>query len=161
MNTENTKKSSVKILFRIAGFLKPFKKLLLLQILLNTIFSILSALTVVLIKPILELIFYGNSNKEKIVTSNDIFKNLNDSFFQFIYSIINSASTIDTLLNVSFLIISVFILKNIFKYLGAVVSSKLEEGIIKSIRDTIFAKITSLSVDFFPEVNRQFNINYN
>ncbi len=149
MNTENTKKSSFKILFRIAGFLKPFKKLLLLQIFLNTIFSILSALTVVLIKPILELIFYGDSNKEKIVASNDIFKNLNDSFFQFIYSIINSSNTIDTLLNVSFLIISVFILKNIFKYLGAVVSSKLEEGIIKSIRDTIFAKITSLSVDFF------------
>ncbi|HPU24288.1 MAG TPA: ABC transporter ATP-binding protein, partial [Candidatus Kapabacteria bacterium] len=35
------------------------------------------------------------------------------------------------------------------KYWNAVVMSKFEEGVIKSIRDKIFAKLTSLSIDFF------------
>jgi ABC-type bacteriocin/lantibiotic exporter with double-glycine peptidase domain len=54
-----------------------------------------------------------------------------------------------TLVNISILLIFVFIVKNIFKYLATVASVKFEEGIIKSIRDKVFDKLTSLSVDFF------------
>jgi len=149
MNKAKDTKSSISILVRVAKFILPFKKLLFLQIFLNTIFSFFSTLSVTLILPILELIF-GSNNNRTIVNTGNPFKDLSNNFFQFIFSLVNSdKGTIDTLFNISILIITVFTFKNIFKYLGAVVSTRLEEGVIKSIRDNIFTRLVNLSLDYF------------
>lgn len=149
MNKAKNSKSSISILIRVAKFILPFKKLLFLQIFLNTIFSFFSTLSVTLILPILELIFGSNNTKTIINTGNPL-KDLSNNFFQFIFSLVYSdKGTIDTLFNISILIITVFTFKNIFKYLGAVVSTRLEEGVIKSIRDNIFTRLVNLSLDYF------------
>lgn len=158
-NTEKQKSpSSVQNLVRIAGFVVPFKWLLLLQIVLNTIFSFLNTVSVTLILPILELIFSGRQAQTPHAPSTNPLNNITDSFFDFMYGLIGLKDEgADVLYKISALIIIVFALKNIFKYLSAVVSTKLEEGIIKSIRDKVFAKLTDLSVDFF-SINRQGNL---
>jgi len=149
MNKAKDTKSSINILVRVAKFILPFKKLLFLQIFLNTIFSFFSTLSVTLILPILELIFGSNNNRTIVNTGNPL-KDLSNNFFQFIFSLVYSdKGTIDTLFNISILIITVFTFKNIFKYLGAVVSTRLEEGVIKSIRDNIFTRLVNLSLDYF------------
>lgn len=149
MNKAKNSRSSISILIRVAKFILPFKKLLFLQIFLNTIFSFFSTLSVTLILPILELIFGSNNTKTIINTGNPL-KDLSNNFFQFIFSLVYSdKGTIDTLFNISILIITVFTFKNIFKYLGAVVSTRLEEGVIKSIRDNIFTRLVNLSLDYF------------
>ena len=148
--TEKEKVNSFKTLVRIAGFIKPFKWLLILQILLNTIYSFFTTLSVTLILPILQLIFKSPAATTQTVKSVNPIQNLSNDFFDTIFNFVKSNSgTLATLLNISFLIIFVFTVKNIFRYLGAVTSTKLEEGVIKSIRDKIFAKLMSLSVDFF------------
>jgi len=149
MNKAKDTKSSINILVRVAKFILPFKKLLFLQIFLNTIFSFFSTLSVTLILPILELIF-GSKNTKTIINTGNPLKDLSNNFFQFIFSLVYSdKGTIDTLFNISILIITVFTFKNIFKYLGAVVSTRLEEGVIKSIRDNIFTRLVNLSLDYF------------
>lgn len=148
MKSEKVQKSSVKTLVRVAGFIKPFKYLLILQIFLNTLFSILSTLSVTLILPILEIIF-GNKAQSVTTPTGNPLKDLSNSFFETIYKFIGSDNSQQALINISYLIISVFVLKNVFKYLSAVTTTKLEESIIKSIRDSIFSKLTLLSVDFF------------
>ena len=149
MNTEKTQNNSIKTLQRIAGFIKPLKYLLFLQIVLNTIFSALSTLSVTLILPILEILFGNNKAKVQVVSTGNVLKDMSNSFFEKIYLLVSSQDPYQSLLNISYLIISVFILKNIFKYFSAITSVRLEEGIIKSIRDKIFTKLTSLSVEFF------------
>lgn len=148
MKSDKEQNNSFKILSRVAAFIKPFKILLLLQIFLNAIFSILSTISVTLILPILEIIFGGKTRETSLTTGNPL-KDLSNSFFDMIYTLIGNENSYQSLINVSYLIIFVFTLKNIFKYLSAVTSTKLEEGIIKSIRDQIFSKLTHLSIDFF------------
>lgn len=157
MNSINNQTSSFKIILRVAGFIKKFKFLLFLQIVLNTIFSIFNTITFTLIYPILEIIF-SNSDSAKASTSivNPL-SNINDTFLIFITNLIDSPDKFTELLNISMLIVFVFLSKNIFKYLSGVVSTKLEEGVIKSVRDSIFQKLTSLSVDFFTK-NKQGNL---
>ncbi len=147
-SSEDEKINFAVLLKLIVQFIKPFKVLLLLTIILNGIFSFLNAISIGLVKPIFSIIF----NVENQVETEDLnfLENLQANFYDFIKQLISSEKGLDyTLLNLSFLIIFVFILKNFFKYLGSVYNVKLEEGIIKYIRDKVFSNLTSLSVDFF------------
>lgn len=132
----------------ILRFIKPFKTLLILTIILNGVFSFLNAISIGLVKPIFSIIF---SVESPVETNNlNFLEKLQANFYNSIQILISSDKGLEyTLLNLSFLIIFVFILKNIFKYLGSVYNVKLEEGIIKHIRDKVFSNLTSLSVDFF------------
>ncbi len=146
---KNDKSFNVAYLKRIFDFIKPFKWMLLLQVLLNIVFSALSTLSVTLILPIIKVIFYS---EEVLLNtkSTDPISDINTKFFSFVSGLVTGNNDKFTLLfNISLFIIFVFIFKNIFKYLGAIVSVKLEEGIIKSIRDKLFHKIITLPVEFF------------
>jgi subfamily B ATP-binding cassette protein MsbA len=157
MKSEKNSKNSYKILLRIVEFVKPFKLLLLLQIVLNAVFSALTTLSIALINPIIEIIFGGKPSIVKSPVGGNILENINNQFFSFINQLIKSNDPYQTLFNLSYLITAIFVLKNIFKYFSALTSTKLEEGVIKNIRDTIFTKITGLSVEFFSR-SRQGNL---
>lgn len=157
---ENTNKKlkgshQIKLLKRIAGFVKPFIPLLFLSIILNVIFSFFTAVSITVIKPIMEIITGSNFiSKAGINSAANPFESLKDSFFQIMRNIIlNPQDMYQTIINLCFFIIIIFILKNIFKYISSIVGVKLEEGVIKHIRDTLFKKITTLSIEFF--VKRQ------
>jgi len=138
-----------KVIIRIASFIKPFKWLLVLSIFLNFIFSILSALSIALIKPIFTVLF-GVEEEATVVGTTGFLEGLKNDFYNFLLKIFESGNSFSTgLIRFSILIIFVFILKNAFKYMASIVSIKLEQGIIKHIRDNIFSKLTSLSLEFF------------
>ncbi len=131
-------------------FAKPFVGLFLLTILLNTIFSSLTAATVATIKPIFELIFNSKLLPEQLSDNVSVFAEIKSHFFLFIKNLIVSKSGIhNTLLNLSIFIIILFILKNFFKYLGSITNAKLEESIIRYIRNSIFSKLISLDLSYF------------
>lgn len=138
--------------FRVYGFAKPFWFLFVLSVLTNSIFSFFSAISIALIKPIFQLLFGETDSTINAVTqsSTGFFNSLKDAFYNFITdSVFVPGDSVKTLTYFSILIMSVFISKNIFKYMGSVINAKLQEGIIKSIRDKVFAKMTSLSMNFF------------
>ncbi len=141
------------IVKRIAVFAKPFIPKILLVIILNTIFSIFSALSIAIVKPLLELIFNADMGVKTAVKSNagnGFFTNLNELLYGNIQRIIYNPDNIYlTLLNLSLLIIFIFILKNIFKFLATLHQVKFEEGITKYIRDKVFSTMTYLSLDFY------------
>ncbi|MFW5662257.1 MAG: ABC transporter ATP-binding protein, partial [Bacteroidota bacterium] len=133
---------------RIIKFVRPFTGLMLAAFFLNTLFSIFSAATIAIIKPVMQLLF--DVEEETAAIENvDFFTGLKQSFFDLISSLISAESMEYSLLKLSLLIVVLFIFKNIFKYFGAIASIKFEQGIAKSIRDQVFEKMTSLSVDFF------------
>ncbi len=145
---EDEKLNFAGLFILIFSFIKPFKWLLVLTILLNGIFSLLNALAIGLVKPVFSVIFKveGTTQSE----SANFLEDIQSQFYSLIELLIKSDKGVEyTLLNLSILIIFVFILKNIFKYLGSICNVKLEEGIIKHIRDKVFSNLTSLSVDFF------------
>ncbi len=143
---------------KINEFAKPFYGLMALSLSLNIIFSIFSALSIAIIKPLINIL-----NPEEVeevakkVTEPGIFgdvkiwlEGLKDTFSDGILHLVQNPDSIETtLLNMSILIIGIFIVKNIFKYLGSIAAMNLEEGFIKHVRDIVFAHLISLSVDFF------------
>ncbi len=132
------------------SFAKPFVGLFLLTILLNTIFSSLTATTVATIKPIFELIFNSKLLPESPSENVGFLAEIKSHFFSFIKNLIVSKSGIqNTLLNLSIFIIILFILKNFFKYLSSITNAKLEESIVRYIRNSLFSKLITLDLNYF------------
>jgi len=148
MKTQNKNRASLYL--KTIAFIKPFKLLLVYSVILNLLFSLFNTLSVALIKPVFQIIFNTESSETVVNTKNLTYlEQLKNQFFDFLLSLIIVDDIYWTLFRFGLIILSVFFLKNFFKYWNAVVMSKFEEGVIKSIRDKIFAKLTSLSIDFF------------
>jgi subfamily B ATP-binding cassette protein MsbA len=141
----------VKTVFRVLKYLSDFKLLLFLSITLNTMFSVLSTVTIIVIQPVLEALFNPESmNSQPLISNNEsISASIKQWFFTSVLDIVKSDSHSKTLFHLGLLILFLFILKNLTKYLGNNVNVRLGEGISKSIRDQLFRKIMSLSMDYF------------
>lgn len=160
---EQNKYSPKEVIRRVLNFVMPFKWLVLSAIAVNAVFSLFNALTTVLVYPLLDIIFpEGDSEISKVLettSDNNLLTRLKDDLLDFLGNMITGGgeATVQSLLNISLVIIIVFLLKNTFKYWGAILTVKFEERIVKSIRDTVFNKLTGLSVDFFTK-SRQGNL---
>ncbi len=146
---EIVKGRTLNILLRVWGFTKPYLGLFGLSIILNVLFSFFSGISIAIIKPTVEIITQSQITNE-VSKDAGFLENVKNQFFQFIqHFVYNPENSIETLVRLSLLIILLFVLKNIFKYAGSITNVKLQESIVKSIRDTLFRKLTSLSVEFF------------
>ncbi len=143
-----SKKAKNKLYFKTIAFIKPFKWMLVYAFVLNLLFSLFNTLSVALIKPVFQILFKSQEITKKPENLNFL-ESLKDKFFDSLMYLITSNNEVTTLIRFGFLLVFVFVLKNLFRYWNAVVMSKFEEGIIKSIRDKVFSKMTSLSLDFF------------
>lgn len=114
-------------------------------------FSVLSTVTIIVIQPVLEALFNPESmNSHQLLSNNEsISATIKQWFFTTVLDIVQSDSHSTTLLHLGLLILFLFILKNLTKYLGNNVNVRLGEGISKSIRDQLFRKMMSLSMDYF------------
>jgi len=139
----------VNLLFRVLGYLKQFKLLLVLSIFLNTLFSILSTVTIIVIQPVLQALFEPNTMQKMQVPAEDISFQLKEWFFRTVLNVVTGSTYSETLFRLGLLIIGLFTLKNLAKYLGNNVNTRLGEGVIKSIRDQLFTRIMAQSMDFF------------
>ncbi|MBM4173039.1 MAG: ABC transporter ATP-binding protein [Ignavibacteria bacterium] len=139
----------MNLLFRVLGYLKQFKLLLVLSIFLNTLFSILSTVTIIVIQPVLQALFEPNTMQKMQVPAEDISFQLKEWFFRTVMNVVTGSTHSETLFRLGLLIIGLFTLKNLAKYLGNNVNTRLGEGVIKSIRDQLFTRIMAQSMDFF------------
>ena len=161
-DSDEKKISSFQMLRRISVFIKPFIRLFVLSIFLNILFSTFDAITIASIKPVFQLIFPASEETEvrqtpanddsmtEIIPTPESLTRIKDDLYQVLNDLIEEpGDKIATLINLGIFIIIAFILKNFFKYLSSVVSLKLQEGVIKSIRDKVFDRLTSLPIGFF------------
>lgn len=139
----------MNLLFRVLGYLKQFKLLLVLSIFLNTLFSILSTVTIIVIQPVLQALFEPNTMQKMQVSAEDVSFQLKEWFFRTVMNVVTGSTHSETLFRLGLLIIGLFTLKNLAKYLGNNVNTRLGEGVIKSIRDQLFTRIMAQSMDFF------------
>lgn len=127
--------------------------MILLSTLLTTLFSLLSALSYSLIKPLSSFVLginNPNNNTEVNISSNDFLNDLKNQFYKIIYDFLNVENDVEaSLYRFGYLLISVFLVKNIVKYISSFTSTRLEESLIKNIREQLFSKITNLPVEFF------------
>lgn len=132
----------------------PFKWLLALSFVFNLLFSSLNALTLAIVGPVFRTLFSAQSGPEGSsigvgAVMPQIGSGLRAEFDRVVYSFIVSPDFFTSIRNLSIVIFVLFLFRALTKYASSLVGTRLEESVMKSIRDALFTKISDLSLDFF------------
>ncbi|MEQ6124270.1 ABC transporter ATP-binding protein [Pseudotenacibaculum sp. MALMAid0570] len=144
----------MKYFKKIIRYAYPYKRFAFLNVFFNIFYALFSALSFVVLMPFLKIIF----NKERAITKikpeykgiEQLDNYFNDYFSYSVYKLVGDDKA-DILIAVIVLIIVVFLLKNLFSYLGFYAITFLKNGVLKDIRNDLYAKTVSLPVSYFTE----------
>ena len=139
---------------KILKYAKPYKLHAVLNIVFNIFYAIFSALSFIVLMPLFQVIF---KTDEEIIYKKPIFKGftsgmeyLNDYFNYYVSTHVGENQE-RTLLLVVILIITIFLLKNLFSYLAFYYITFLKNGVLKDIRNDLYKKTVSLPISYFSE----------
>ncbi len=121
----------------------------------NIIFNVLtvffSLVTLTMVVPFLNLLF----GTQKLVTSapplnlnpNDLI----DNFYFLLSKIIIERGKIDALLFICILVVVMFFLKNLFRYMAMYYMAKVRNRVIRDVRYDLYSKVLNLPLKYFSE----------
>lgn len=139
---------------KIIRFAKPYKNYAYLNIFFNILYALFSALSFVALIPMLTVLF----GDEKPITEKPVYTTLGHaknylqdsmSFYLTQYSAEHGAQ--NTLMWLAAIIISLFLLKNLFNYWAMYFITFLRNGVLKDIRNAMYKKAVDLPLAFFSE----------
>lgn len=139
---------------KIMRFALPYKKYGILNIISNIFYALFSALSFIALIPMLDVLF--EKDKEKII-AEPIYQgitNLKDFYKDYLAYQVQEYAQNDpskALVLVIALVITLFLLKNIFRYLAMYFITFLRNGVLKDIRNELYDKIVDLPISFFSE----------
>ncbi|NQW30324.1 MAG: ABC transporter ATP-binding protein [Ignavibacteria bacterium] len=129
--------------------MKPFWPLLLISFIANLVFSAVNALVLAIVEPVFRTLFGKGDASSTIPVASKLASGFKAWFDDIVYSVIVSDQFFDSIRNLSILIFCLFVVRGLSKYFGNIISTKLEEGVMKNIRDTLFTKLTELPMAFY------------
>ncbi|HIO26411.1 MAG TPA: ABC transporter ATP-binding protein, partial [Flavobacteriaceae bacterium] len=144
----------MKYIKKIYPFVLPYKKYAFLNIFANIFYALFSTLSMVALIPMLKVMF----GEGKPITETPKFEgllHLGDFFNNYSNYYITTTSAekgeVYTLTILVVLIISLFLLKNLFNYMGLFYIAYLRNGVLKDLRDKLYKKIVELPISFYSE----------
>ncbi|MHA6696776.1 ABC transporter ATP-binding protein [Chryseobacterium sp. A301] len=147
----------MKPLQRILYFAGPHKRFLYLSIFFNILYSVLNIFSVATMLPILGLMF-GTMDRVDVSTKpvyngefGDYFSYLKDIAYYHIQVQIDQNGAVQVLAILCAVTAFAFLLRNIFRYLGAFLLVNYRVGITKDLRSAMYRKFLKLPVSFFTE----------
>ncbi len=139
---------------QIIHYAKPYKRFAFLNVFFNVLYALFSALSFVVLMPFLKIIFYKDKAINTIKPVYESIEKLDDYFNQyFSYAVYKAVGDDkgDILIAVIILIVVVFLLKNLFSYLGFYFITFLKNGVLKDLRNELYNKTVSLPISYFTE----------
>lgn len=132
-------------------FIPPYKKQLILNFLFNLLSALFTVFSMALMSPILEILFNVSEDVVELVpwaVNLDTIKN-NLYYYVTIFKTANGAGL--TLLFVGIFVIVATLLKVGFAYLAAFEAVYIRNGVVKDMRQQIYARMLKLALPFFSE----------
>jgi subfamily B ATP-binding cassette protein MsbA len=141
-------KEFFKILKR---FVPPYKKQLILNFLFNLLSALFTVFSMALMAPILEILFGVSEEVRNLLPWEMNLENIKHNLYYYVTLFKDANGAGLTLLLVGFFIIIATTLKVGFAYLGAFEAVHIRNGVVKDMREQIYAKILKLALTFFSE----------
>ncbi|MDH5414036.1 MAG: ABC transporter transmembrane domain-containing protein [Flavobacteriaceae bacterium] len=139
---------------KILKYALPYKIFAFLNIICNVMYAFFGALSFMALIPMLDVLFKPDAIK---ITEKPLYQGISeigkfgkDSLNYYITSVAGDDNQ-KALLIVIALVISLFLLKNIFNYLAMYFITFLRNGVLKDIRNELYQKTISLPLSYFSE----------
>lgn len=141
----------MKNLKKLWFYIKPYKGLAFLNVLFNIIQVVFSLSALALVIPFLSILF---EQQELVLQEPEPGLSASsaiDYFNYYLSTVIVEQGKKAALLTVSFTVIAVILLKNLFIYFAKFFAIPMRNGIVRDIRNFIYAKILSLPLSYYSE----------
>ena len=139
---------------KIIPYLKPYKSSVILNIIFNILYALFSTLSFISLIPMLDVLFKDAEKvaKEPVYTGIwDITSYGKDYLYYYITQLTEERGAQYALLLVVCIVISTFLLKNLFNYLGLNYLTIVKNGVLKDLRKNMFDKIIQLPISYYSE----------
>ena len=144
----------MKQFFNILKYAKPYKNYAIGHIISNVFFALFSTLSMVALKPMLDVIFKQN---KQIPSSKPVYEGFSkigdylENSLSFQMHEFTGGDNSKALIFVITLIIIAFLLKNLFGYLANYFMVFLRNGVVRDLRNAVYKKTVELPLSYFSE----------
>jgi len=139
---------------KISPYLLPYKKYGYLNIFFNVLYALFSTLAMVALMPMINVLF-GETKKltvKPVYQGITELKAYGEDYLNYFVTTTNAAEGPEkTLMYMIILIISLFLLKNIFNYLALYSITFLRNGVLQDLRNSIYSKVMTLPISYYSE----------
>ena len=138
---------------QILRFAKPYKSFAVLNILSNIFYALFGTLSMISLFPMLKVLFA----KTEELHSKPIWEGIGkittygEQYLNYFVTQKKAEGNDDVLIFMVILVVSTFLLKNLFSYLAMFFITFLRNGVLKDMRNELYDKITSLPLSFYSE----------
>lgn len=138
---------------KILRFAKPYRKYGFLNIFFNILYALFSALSFAALIPMLDVLFKPEKKvlEEPTYTGLGQLKDFLQDYINFRVNAYSGDDEMKGLVLVIGLVLVLFLLKNFFNYLAMYFITFLRNGVLKDIRNKMYAKIVDLPISYFSE----------
>ena len=141
-------------LIKLFPFTKPYKSHIVWNVIYNILYALFSTISMLTLLPMLEVLF----GKTKTITNAPVYTGIGaimsygkDLLYYHISELTKDNGPQYALLLVVSLVITTFLLKNLFNYLASFHIMHLKNGVLKDLRKKMYAKIIELPVSYYSE----------
>ena len=141
----------MKDFLRVLNFATPYWIYAVLYIIFNILTVIFSLVSITMIIPFLGLLF---GTQEKIYTTSSLefsANSIKENFYFHITQIIDSRGQIDALLFICGLVLTMFLFRNLFRYLALYFLTPIRNGVVRDMRNALHKKIINLPLGYYTE----------
>jgi subfamily B ATP-binding cassette protein MsbA len=139
---------------QILRFAVPYKIYGFLNIFANILYALFTGLSFMVLMPLLKVLFDPETElviEKPVYEGFTKFANYFNDFLNYHISQMAGNDASKALIFVIILILSVFLLKNIFNYLAMYFITFLRNGVLKDLRNELYQKTIELPLSFFSE----------
>ena len=142
----------MKNLFRVLKFVTPYWGKALLNILFNILSVLFSLASFALFIPILQILFKTTEIPEDVQNfSWANFDSIKDKFYFEIGKMIGEYGEMKVLFYVAIIIVTLYFLRNLFRYLAMFYLAPIRNGVVKDIRNKLYLKVLILPLSYYSE----------
>lgn len=138
---------------QILRFAKPYKSYAILNIISNVFYALFGTLSMISLFPMLKVLF-GNTqplNTEPVWEGLSKITNYGEQYLNYFVTQKKAEGSDDVLLFMVVLIVTTFLLKNLFGYLAMFFITFLRNGVLKDMRNELYETTISLPISFYSE----------
>ena len=136
---------------KILKYALPYKHFAFLNIIANIFYAFFGTLSMISLFPMLKVLF----NQTETLTTAPQWTGISnivdysEAYLNYFVTLKKNEGSDDVLIFMILIIVSTFLLKNIFNYLSLFFITYLRNGVIKDVRNELYDKITELSVSYY------------
>ncbi|MCD4772064.1 MAG: ABC transporter ATP-binding protein/permease [Bacteroidales bacterium] len=142
----------MKNLLRILKFVVPFWGKALLNILFNILSVIFSLASFALFIPVLQILFKTTEVPSEVQNfSWTDFDSIKEKFYFEIDKMIGEHGEMEVLFYISIIIVTLYFLRNLFRYLAMFFLAPIRNGVVRNIRNKMYLKVMILPLSYYSE----------